>query len=752
MPSKDTTPLSLYGNDREYLREQERTNELLADIAGEEYESPGDIPKGKYIVQKRLLDAAQKKNELLESIAEGGGGSGTGSIKGLNIDYSTDVISLKNKSGETIDGSGATLPAYGLNYNSATGGLTLTKNGTAVQGQTVSLPDYGSPLTATSTAGMTDTSKVYVNTTDGKWYYYDGSAWTAGGTYNSQGIDTDTTLLVSGAPADAKATGDAVSDLNTHIDSETTARQSADTSLQNNINTERTRAQGEEARIEALFTTPTQEAVDNWLDEHPEATTTVQDSSLTESKFTDELKLKTINDYVTPQMFGAVGNGVADDSEAIISMFANANGRKIYFPKGTYKITQDITITTNYIDIIGAGMYETTLRFNNGCGLIINGYDFSLSNLRIYDGSGVISNKYHVRFESCWFYRTNIGLTLNTAYITQCLNCYFTFNNVGVVIGTESYEVILENCVIDNNFSAGVVVKGHTIGPVIKNCTIEGNYNRTTGNGCGICLNHGYGSIIVDSCWFETNGTSEYSVDVFEVGMGYNAERLEALYNTINEIVSLNNPSNTYLYGRITITNSKFNYAKYGIATAGYNTKHVIENNVFSGQKDEYNISVLIGGRSLTENTYDFNNNIVSNSSDQSITAQMLSGINGTYIFTDLTPTGTGQQRQLSTTKFICYNYDPLFDFDPGKKTIFIDNSTKSTPLEYTFKPMGNYNTGFLYFSYDVLALFSVDAQFTALPIRAIYGTSPTVVMNSADHTITITVPAYRSATIIITQ
>ena len=211
--AKITTPESLYGNSRDILREAERENEILADIAGETYESPGNIPNGKYVIEKRLLDAAQKKNELLESIAEGGGTGGSGAARGIGIDYATDVISLKNKDGETIDGSGATLPAYGLNYDTATGGLTLTKNGTAVQGQTVSLPDYGSPLTASSTAGMTDTSKVYVNTTDGKWYYYDGSAWVAGGTYNSQGIDTDTTLLVSGAAADAKATGDAVSDL-----------------------------------------------------------------------------------------------------------------------------------------------------------------------------------------------------------------------------------------------------------------------------------------------------------------------------------------------------------------------------------------------------------------------------------------------------------------------------------------------------------------------------------------------------------
>lgn len=49
----------------------------------------------------------------------------------------------------------------------------------------------GSPLVATSTSGMTDTSRVYVNTTDGKWYYYNGSAWTIGGTYQSSGISNN---------------------------------------------------------------------------------------------------------------------------------------------------------------------------------------------------------------------------------------------------------------------------------------------------------------------------------------------------------------------------------------------------------------------------------------------------------------------------------------------------------------------------------------------------------------------------------
>lgn len=43
----------------------------------------------------------------------------------------------------------------------------------------------GSPLVASSTSEMTDTSKVYVNTTDGHWYYYNKSNWVDGGIYQA---------------------------------------------------------------------------------------------------------------------------------------------------------------------------------------------------------------------------------------------------------------------------------------------------------------------------------------------------------------------------------------------------------------------------------------------------------------------------------------------------------------------------------------------------------------------------------------
>lgn len=46
----------------------------------------------------------------------------------------------------------------------------------------------GSPLVASSTSEMTDTTKIYVNTTDGYWYYYNGILWVQGGVYQSTSL------------------------------------------------------------------------------------------------------------------------------------------------------------------------------------------------------------------------------------------------------------------------------------------------------------------------------------------------------------------------------------------------------------------------------------------------------------------------------------------------------------------------------------------------------------------------------------
>ena len=54
----------------------------------------------------------------------------------------------------------------------------------------------GTPLVASSVQEMTDTERIYVNITDGHWYYYNGSAWADGGVYQGSWIADN-----SGCPA-----------------------------------------------------------------------------------------------------------------------------------------------------------------------------------------------------------------------------------------------------------------------------------------------------------------------------------------------------------------------------------------------------------------------------------------------------------------------------------------------------------------------------------------------------------------------
>ena len=82
----------------------------------------------------------------------------------------------------------------------------------------------GAPYIATTVAGMTDKTRVYVyqgsesGYTSGNWYYWNGSAWTSGGTYNSAAVDTDKTLTQSDKPADSAIVGKEIGSLKESLD------------------------------------------------------------------------------------------------------------------------------------------------------------------------------------------------------------------------------------------------------------------------------------------------------------------------------------------------------------------------------------------------------------------------------------------------------------------------------------------------------------------------------------------------------
>lgn len=139
----------------------------------------------------------------------------------------------------------------------------------------------------------------------------------------------DTTLSNSGEAADAKVVGNEISSLKEELNE-----------LQNG---------GYVADQQQIG-----QKVNAWLDEHPEATTTVQDYSLELSKFTENAKKYIVKDYVTPQMFGAVGDGITDDTTAFQSAidYCGSHGIEL-FAIGRYLISSTLTIKNSGLHILG---------------------------------------------------------------------------------------------------------------------------------------------------------------------------------------------------------------------------------------------------------------------------------------------------------------------------------------------------------------------------------------------------------------
>lgn len=107
-----------------------------------------------------------------------------------------------------------------------------------------------------------------------------------------------------------------------------------------------------------IFTGNVDESVKNWLEEHPEATTSVQDHSLTNKK----LVIDTLN-YVVPEMFGAIGDGETNDSVAFQS--AVSIGLPIVLNPNKSYLVGGITIDKS-TKIFGKGaIIKPTLTQNN---------------------------------------------------------------------------------------------------------------------------------------------------------------------------------------------------------------------------------------------------------------------------------------------------------------------------------------------------------------------------------------------------
>lgn len=229
---------------------------------------------------------------------------------------------------------------------------------------------FGSPLVAYLVADMEDENRVYVYVgeetgyTAGNWYYYDGTAWTSGGVYNGKGVNTDSSLSIEDMPADAKAVGDAIENL---IPFPITPH----SKYGNDGQLLRSKGNGQTEWSDYGNPTDEQamEAITAWLNNHPEATTTVQDNSLTYKKLVNG----TLG-YITPEMYGAVGDGTTDDTAAIQNALNSlTNETVLVFGAKTYLISpsslhQFILTVPSVSSVEIMGSTRTRIKIDNNVG------------------------------------------------------------------------------------------------------------------------------------------------------------------------------------------------------------------------------------------------------------------------------------------------------------------------------------------------------------------------------------------------
>ena len=230
-------------------------------------------------------------------------------------------------------------------------------------------------------------------------------------------------------------------------------------------------------------------AVDDWLDAHPEATTTVQDGSLTLEKFV----LGGIG-YVTPQMFGAVADGTTNDYTAISDMltYAAANGLLAYFPKGSYAVATAINPPDNSVILMSNGAsFNGTSRAPSHIFSITNDHIKIYFNSALLDGTTCLSHSIDVgggatdvlidspNINGAYQDHDGIYIGGNSSHITVCGGTIKNARRCGIAI-TDAKHIVIDGVFIDTvqggSVEAGIDVEANNYNAnydvVIKNCTI----------------------------------------------------------------------------------------------------------------------------------------------------------------------------------------------------------------------------------------------------------------------------------------
>lgn len=396
----------------------------------------------------------------------------------------------------------------------------------------------------------------------------------------------DPTLTLSGKAADAKATGAAVDKLEDKKADKT------------DLDTERKRIDvlnegGLNLKDEVIDT-----SIRAWLADHPEATTTVQNGAITEQKINAEFLNYIKKDYVTPEMFGAVGDGVADDTESFnkcinhSSLILLGAGKKYNVKKLTYNANYIICgfgahneyVQTNTMPTIKNLSITGSVEWNDKAQCFEN---VQLENCALSDLNRLILKNCYIRKSSIINLR---GGRVESSYFEDC---------------EEAISGIVDSIVSNTTFTSctGFCIKGGS------SSTIIGNRFQWSKVGLDLHFSH---DLLVTSNWFDRNENGIVLQENTEVSIVDNVFK-RSIYSHIKGKINnciINN--NKFIYANINESDSE--EIKIGPAAVfeitGFDRSTLVGNQILKKTNDVKLFIEAVGARTDNNAIY---GNIVDN-------------------------------------------------------------------------------------------------------------------------------------------
>lgn len=237
-----------------------------------------------------------------------------------------------------------------------------------------------------------------------------------------------------------------------------------------------------------------------------------------------EAKNAETENAVTPKMYGAVGDGETDDTNAFENAIKNA--KKIRIPEGRYKITKDLVIDQNEVSITGHG----AVLVMNGHDIIVGGTsstdlrnEFSISGVELSGGSLKVKCLNTFTVDNCYIHNATYGIVGSHCYNGNVVNSKFTDCEYGVLFDkdvlapseTADHNMIkVMNCRFYNNTNTAFVIRGGFVG--------EFSGNSVEGNAKGIVIS-GMADFKVMTNYFEYNDAEVITLENLVIERGEDA-------------------------------------------------------------------------------------------------------------------------------------------------------------------------------------------------------------------------------------